>query len=361
MENLDIMSEETSSLLRKQRELKPSFPLKYKFLAVVVVASVFVFGLMSNGSNDSQSSKLSQEEEEIITPFGKLPTYCVRAIPKGKIAKKNAAGLIEILDQNLNVESTHVPDSRCMQFKESMEKTRELKLKLKSDSQKILSKGEIEPSTETTTESTFSEIDGWLDYVYYWPSSYVASFEAYYTVPTAPTLDNDQVLFYFIGTENLESDDISILQPVLTYNNGIPGWNMASWNCCPDGEAWVSDSIAGLNVGDVMYGSISIDEDYATIVSTTYSKADGSATGESVTLEVATDDRYFNWLDVTLEVYGVTECSEFSSSTMSITSMVATDIDGNTIESDWTDATGTTLCSGSQTYSQTTWENSHSS
>lgn len=128
---------------------------------------------------------------------------------------------------------------------------------------------------------------------------------------------------------------------------------MASWNCCPAGEPTTSDSLLQMQAGDTAYGSISVDYDnqVATVVS--------SYRGQNVTLTVTGELRDFNWLDVTLEVYTVSTCSDFAGSDMVITNMSAKTQSGAPLIPEWVDATGETACNGKQTNTATSWSVHH--
>jgi hypothetical protein len=70
--------------------------------------------------------------------------------------------------------------------------------------------------------------DGWLDNAGAYPlgqSGNISRFDGVYTVPGDPAADNGQVLFYFIGMQDNNYAAVNILQPVLTWGNGIKGWN----------------------------------------------------------------------------------------------------------------------------------------
>jgi len=149
-----------------------------------------------------------------------------------------------------------------------------------------------------------------------------------------------QVLFYFIGTENFQkSVGVSILQPVLTWGNGHTGWNMASWNCCPQGQTWTSGFLLNLKAGGTVNGVI--DQSGANWkITSTYN-------GQSVTLTIAANSRDFNWVDVTLETYSVTECTEFAAGPITFSDMKLT-LQGGTVNSPvWVPWKEPTECGGS--------------
>jgi len=183
--------------------------------------------------------------------------------------------------------------------------------------------------------------DGWLDNAGYWPTNYINSFQGNYLVPPNPADDSSQVLFYFIGAENLvNGQNLSIVQPVLTWGNGINGWSFMSWNCCPSGQAHNSGPLTGFSAGDTLSGSVYQANGDWNIVS--------SWNGQQVTLAVTINGRTFNWADVTLETYNVRACTEFPVGPMTFSSMVLELIDGTQPAPAWAPS-GATECNGAMT------------
>lgn len=232
--------------------------------------------------------------------------------------------------------------------------------------------GETLDASEPTTDT---ELNGWLDYVGYWPEDKIVFFNGTYTVPEDPLSSMDQVLFYFIGLENIEEDSsssttkttadddddiestITILQPVLTWGNTETGWSMASWNCCPTGQTWVSSSITDLSAGQTLTGSIDVGDEHSTVISS----LDG---GVSVELRVDTGERTFDWMDVTLEAYYLSECDQFPSSPMNITNMMSKSRNQRTettsdLTMNWIDDSTSSACSGQMHFTETTWSSDH--
>lgn len=68
--------------------------------------------------------------------------------------------------------------------------------------------------------------------------------------------------------------------------------------------------------------------------------------GQNATLTVASNGRHFDWLDVTLEVYTITSCSEFAKGTMTVDNMKITQPGGAPLVPQWQDASGVTQCNG---------------
>jgi len=277
----------------------------------------------------SISSLISQVSgEKVITPFGIRPKECVHHLPSGHRLRPTDEGVEVIESTYERVVAFHPRLDLCMEDMKNIAPLNRRK------------------------NSTFP-INGWLDYVSYTPSANVQDFSATYQVPSDPSRVTNQVLFYFIGVENFDSNAVTILQPVLTWGNGNSGWNMASWNCCPSGQTWTSDFLLNLEAGQILKGYISVNDTISTIISE-------DSNGNKVTLEVETNGRNFNWMDVTLEVYSVSNCKQLATSSMTISDMVATDVDGSQINMEWADATGSTACNGAQVFSQTSWTDTHS-
>jgi len=184
--------------------------------------------------------------------------------------------------------------------------------------------------------------DGWLDYCSWYPPSAdeVQSFTANYLVPPNPTTNSNQVLFYFIGTQNNGQAGVgtTILQPVLTWGNGLNGWSYASWNCCPAGQQQESTPFQGFGPGATLQGAIAASGSNWVVTS--------SWSGKSTSLTVADAARDFNWVDVTLETYSVTTCGEFPNGPMVVSNMVLTLQNAGVVQVPWGKNTGATECNG---------------
>lgn len=82
----------------------------------------------------------------------------------------------------------------------------------------------------------------------------VAFLHATWFVPSPPTLQTSQVLYYFPGLSPLSGT--IILQPVLAWGQPeAPGWSIASWNCCP-GNNVHHGPFASVNPGDELRGDV---------------------------------------------------------------------------------------------------------
>jgi len=188
--------------------------------------------------------------------------------------------------------------------------------------------------------------DGWLDNGWYFPAQEIGSFTSNYTVPQSPKTQTNNILFWFIGLESSNSD-LAILQPVLTWNNIVPGWSFSSWYCCPSGIPNYATPVQGFGPGDSLYGTIK--------ANTTTSGSDfvvNSCVGTNCSpLSCPAQGRVFVNVDTTLETYSITNCTQFATGPMKFTDMQLNFIDGSKAVPDWTQLTAEpTECSGSITF-----------
>jgi len=256
----------------------------------------------------------------VPTPNGPRPKQCVHRVESGVFLKPVSDG-VEV--HHVNGTVTKLPAlQECIDWDEKMQ----------------IIRAERRKATNTTGFGLPG--DGWLDNAGYYPPGYVASFVGNYQVPPSPASDSSQVLFYFIGTENFQSGvGVSILQPVLTWGNGINGWSFASWNCCPSGQTHESSPVTGFGPGDGLTGYI--DKSGASVWS-----VESIWGSQRTTLNVPNAGRVFDWTDVTLETYSVTACNQFPNGAMTFSSLKMTLTNGGVPTPQWSPS-GPTECAGS--------------
>jgi len=350
----------------------------------------------SSGSFAVAEDSESEDVELQMTPFGPYPTDCVHVLREDGKLRHTDSGVDVLHIETGELLESYPKMDKCTPYQKQVVTSRQNKREGVKRSKKTFETLATTPTVYTpggdtfnsptsseqgdasTTEEPSSELDGWVDYVGFWPKQDVIGFNATYTVPANPvSTSTDQVLFYFIGIENIEESEsqvetatvapdeslestITILQPVLTYGNTEEGWSMASWNCCPTGQTWMSSSITNLQANDTLAAEITVGTQYSTVTSSLLDSTDGTVK-ETYSLSVDTEDRSFDWMDVTLEVYQLDECDEFAGSAMHITDMVSTGSNGKEIMMDWIDNSGDTSCSGFQKFDDHSWMSSHSS
>jgi len=257
----------------------------------------------------------------VLTPFGYRPANCVRQVPSGTYLKETATGVEAHLDNG--TVQFYPRQQNCVEFQAHFNRKKLAAYKARTNPRGPLA-------------------DGWLDNAGYYPPSEVQTFSGTYTIPPNPPTQSNQVLFYFIGSENFQSNvGVSILQPVLTWGNGHTGWNMASWNCCPQGETWTSSFLTGLKAGGTVSGVIDASGANWAVTS--------SYNGQNVVLTVPSAQRDFNWVDVTLETYTVTSCGEFPAGPETFSNMKLILTGGTVNVPTWTPWKEPTECGGSLT------------
>jgi len=193
--------------------------------------------------------------------------------------------------------------------------------------------------------------NGWLDNAGWYPpagENNLDSFVSTYTIPGNPPTNNGQVLFYFIGMQDNAYSAVNIIQPVLTWGNGSPGWNAASWCCCPKNITVESKTIPGLQAGQHLVGTIARQNADTWMIDTKVVE-----TGQNTTLFAAVGDYLYDWADVTLEVYNIVTCDQFATGPMTFSGLTLKDVQQQVLAPTW-QITGSTLCNGKETQSGST-------
>jgi len=263
----------------------------------------------------------------VLTPFGYRLSQCVLEVDSGSHIYKIHNGLRVVKEEN-GVESMYdfqVPEE-CHHdgFVENLRQKR---------------------SSRVNTQSAAK--DGWLDYAGSYPlgkDGNISAFSALYTVPGDPSTDANQVLFYFIGIQDNNYAAVNILQPVLTWGNGVKGWNLASWDCCPNNITTKSRTITGFAAGDTIQGTMKRQDANTWVIDSTIVKS-----GANTTLTSHVGPYLYDWPNVCLEVYSVATCNEFAKGPMKFTNLDMRGPNGEKITPTWT-LTGATDCGGSITH-----------
>jgi hypothetical protein len=158
------------------------------------------------------------------------------------------------------------------------------------------------------------QIDGWVENANITTGSATESYGALiatWTVPPQPTGQDDEVLFFFPGFEDINDYQTSILQPVLQW--APREWTIASWNCCLNGITVESPPV-NVRSGDVIYGSITSTCPAGTVSCATWNVLSLDLfTGESTTLsDTPSEGQMFNWaFGGVLEAYNIVSCADF--------------------------------------------------
>jgi len=140
---------------------------------------------------------------------------------------------------------------------------------------------------------------GWIASV--WTFFNYSYYTAQWKVPTTPTTNNGQILFYFNSFENTAYNDI--LQPVLQFNNIIGGWSLASWYGAA-GNYFHSDP-APVSVGDTITGVVQLNGNTWNVLGYV-----NGAQKSSISVSYATVSAQGN-AQFAMEVYNIDTCSMY--------------------------------------------------
>jgi hypothetical protein len=172
---------------------------------------------------------------------------------------------------------------------------------------RIEADGSRTPASTPPPEQT-----GWVQAANYASSTPINRIVATWEVPQAPSTQDDQVIYFFPGLEQLPNVQ-SILQPVLGWNGyGDKAWTLASWNCCVDGTTFHSDPVAA-SAGDVVVGDTYSTCGAGQACSTWKIDSRNVTSGQTSSL---TTNPYadLTWVfGGVLEVYNVSTCGEYPS------------------------------------------------
>jgi len=258
--------------------------------------------------------------ELIPTPFGLRPKQCVHRAVGENVLIQPIPGAVRLIDHTTGaILHEHPTLPECVEWEEKMKAQR-----------------------RAAYEANILQ-DGWLDNAGYYTPGFVGSFVGNYQVPQNPAAGNaGQILYYFIGAVNYQSNmSDTILQPVLTWGSGYPAWSIASWNCCPSGQAHESTPMQGFGSGATLTGKIINNGRGQWTVVSTYGTS-------STTLTVPNNGRTFDWIDATLETCSVQSCDQFADGPMIFSNMAVTLAAGGQVTPEWMPSSPTE-CNGQLT------------
>lgn len=267
----------------------------------VLLLLLFSAGVLASSHNTRATGSSSPTGRTVQTPFGVRPAECVITVADGAvITDQPEAGNVLVTHPSgarkivVAPEVCHGPGSYKGYTRPERNERNERK------------KRKILKQPRATNDSTVP--NGWYDNAYIWhyviDEHVYSNFSATYTVPTDPTTVKDQILYYFIGLQD-EGQDLNILQPVLTWGQEYAKWSVGSWACCPQNITFRSSILKGLQTGDTVDVSITRDD------ASTW-KVDSVWKGQNVTLNAHIGNYYYNYADVTLELYSVKSCDELA-------------------------------------------------
>ncbi|KAL4442875.1 hypothetical protein ABPG74_010764 [Tetrahymena malaccensis] len=270
-------------------------------LGLILIASVVT--AQSLHPHDDEI-KIIDGEQYVQTPFGLMLRECVHNVPSGTHIQESEDGSIFLTNDEKNFAKRVQKSEKCQKADPT-----------KKPEQWIDNNGWDLPANKS-----------------------LSKFEAYYYVPNTPRTTHDQWLYYFIGSQNNDGSgpQLSIIQPVLSY---YKGWYFQSWNCCPDGQAINSPSIFNITPHDQVYGSVQVNKTSVNILSQ-------NKFGEQSSLTIDRNGRNFTWIDATLEIYDISNCTDYPKGRMTFSQMNVTLNNEMSAIPQWKDYTGPSECNG---------------
>jgi len=249
----------------------------------------------------------SVHAELVATPHGYRPSECVVEIPDDATFFESGKGLV-IKHNDGKLQSVEVPES-CHTDNVAM---------------KMAGRRQLASTSN-------SSVRQWMDNAGYTYNAGYKSFSGNYNIPADPENDEGQILYYFIGLENTNDGPVNILQPVLGWQGG---WTLASWACCPANISTTSRTITGLQAGQQVVGNME------RVDASTW-KIDSTINGQTTTLRPQVGPYNYVWADVTLEIYSISDCTQYSKGKVHFTDMVLTGSGGDVVHPSWTQPAGT--------------------
>lgn len=159
---------------------------------------------------------------------------------------------------------------------------------------------------------------GWIADAVYTAPRRSRSFGGSWVVPPLPAKNDGQTLYLFTGIQPTFSGPLVIAQPVLAYQqNQGEAWTLASWFCCDAGHS----TPISASPGDRISGIIDYSPGQWKIVTMNLN------TGKSTTLLVNTTE-ILNQYYVTLETYGIQQCSDYPTGSTTFKNLTAFDANG---------------------------------
>ena len=250
----------------------------------------------------SDSTQSTQSETE-VTPFGRFLSHLVHSHPAGSVVKKNDDGTGTVTYPDGTVKQIAASDTT---------------------------------SVKRPSAAGLPIKHSWINFASFYTSPRtleVASFKGNMVVPENPKNTEGQILYYFTGIQDNDSEPVTILQPVLGFNGngGHKGWSLASWNCCVSSQPQKSNVITGIQPGDTIYTEISVSVKDGKSIYT----VEGTWKDQVASLSFDSGDEVFNWPNVTLEVYDIDECSQFATGPMTFFDLELLTLQGDTIPTIW--------------------------
>src|SRR5580704_4793013 len=185
---------------------------------------------------------------------------------------------------------------------------------------------------------------GWITYCYWnnGTGTPLSTFKTMWQVPPPPSVqDSGEVVFLFNGIQNYGTN-FGILQPVLQWGvsaaGGGPYWSVASWYVTSGGQAFHTNLVR-VNPDDTLIGVMTLTGQSGSAFSYT-SQFRGIAGTELPVQNIA----QLMWCNETLEVYGLTACSNYPNTPLTEYTEINIRTGASTPAITWTPVNAVTDC-----------------
>lgn len=182
---------------------------------------------------------------------------------------------------------------------------------------------------------------GWITYTYWTNTSStpITYFASTFTVPPAPATSNGQTIFLFPGLQNSSY----ILQPVLQWGPSAAGggnyWAIANWYVDGSNGTALFSNLVRVSAGTVLKGIMT----QTGTTGSNYNYTSAFSGYSSITLTVNNIQKLY-WAAESLEVYGVTVCSNYPNTTKTRYSAIELHVGTAQAPLSWSVANAVTDC-----------------
>jgi len=247
----------------------------------------------------------------ILTPFGYRPSECVHAVEEGEIVS------FDDVDEMFRIRKPVITNG-----------VEEMVVRLE------LPRCSVQMPKRPEDRGARADPDGWAAYSLWLTTTAMDYYTGYWTIPPTPVQEGLQTLFLFTGFQNAYASnsraDVSIIQPVLQWGSSDAGgskyWSIASWYVSGS-HASFSPLSSPLNSGDIIYGSMELNGKFWNITTS------DQTLKKSTSLTAAVPETEIDAF-VTLEVYGVSTCSDYPNGSDTFSSLTL-EVNGGVVTPVW--------------------------
>jgi len=275
---------------------------------------------------------LCLDTEYVTTPHGMRPTQCVLELKYDDSIIKTKFGGVEVYSPS-NKEKTFYPKIQTCN----------------DNAQLILSR-------KSNDVNTADKI---------WGSTFVAHpvsvFETKYYIPINDPVNENQILYYFIGLEDhgvntFNENNATVLSPVISYNKietnkYIKGWSMSSWDCCQGGYSFYTKQTQ-LNNNDYVDAKIENNRLMGHVnVTMILNKNDDTLIAKN-NIVIKNDYRRYNWAIIMGKFYNYNDCDGLNNEPFTFENILLKNNNNNKINPNWDVYNDIPSCKGGLTFSK---------